>query len=130
MIIDEFSFESPNNFSYHISIDDDRNVLKKFELLYQGEKVFFEKEDLKASKEIARILEIKCFPNYLMPKSFKNPYSNFRGELEDGIQVNPFGFFEFMKEKMDKNFISSFINEFHFNLNLSFFFLSLCWYFI
>ena len=57
--------DNPNSDEYHIDIDDKNNVLQKFEQLYQGTKVFFNKEDLPIAQQITHFLGINNCPLYM-----------------------------------------------------------------
>ena len=57
-VITEFIKSNPNYLQYHLDINDERNVLRKFDQMYQNKLTFFEEGNLPISKKI-------------MPKLFK-----------------------------------------------------------
>ena len=58
-VINNFIIENPNNFHYFLNINDENNVLSKFEKLFQGMNVKFTVNDIPASKQITKLLQIQ-----------------------------------------------------------------------
>lgn len=67
----ESSSRNQNKLIYHINIADNKNVLKKFEQLFQGKLVFFNLDELDFCQRITDILEITCLPNYMRSSTNK-----------------------------------------------------------
>ena len=88
--------KNANIFSYYLNVDDPMNILKKFELMYQGKKVFFEKRDQQISEEIARLLELNSpiFNDSL----FQSP---------EGIIASTKSFSTLLRNEKYRNFIIS-----------------------
>ncbi|KAK8842518.1 hypothetical protein M9Y10_026110 [Tritrichomonas musculus] len=99
-VISGFLSTNPEQKEYHLDIDDNQNVLGKFEKMYQGECVTFEEDELPISQKITKLLNIIKCPNYLKPESLKTSefsYSNY----ETGT------FFEVVIDKLSlDNFLS------------------------
>lgn len=65
-VISEFINDNPHHLQYHLNIDDDLNVLGKFEKLYRGESIVFEEDELPTCYQITNMLNIFCLPRYLI----------------------------------------------------------------
>ena len=60
-IISLFLKNNPNNFQYHLDIQDDTNAIEKLEKIFQGESAVFSKDDIKTSQIIMKMLNISDF---------------------------------------------------------------------
>ena len=60
---------------FYLDIYDKTNVLEKFAKLYQGEKVYFNEEDLPACQKITKLLNIINCPYYMKPKELRKQFS-------------------------------------------------------
>ena len=110
--------KDPNFSKYHIDINDNENVLGKFEKLYEGKQVVFTEEELSTSKKITNNLKINCCPNYMKPESLKTHEDdkNYRIGLQNGVIIDEYNFFGFIKYRTNETFtIITNNNEYKFN---------------
>ncbi|KAK8838680.1 hypothetical protein M9Y10_032718 [Tritrichomonas musculus] len=103
----KFIKENHHEYKFHLDIEDPRNVLGKFEQLYQGQQVIFEPEDFQASYEITEKLSIFCCPNYLKPAKFEDLDdssfdTNDSYDLNSGVIIN--GLSQFLKNSKFQTF--------------------------
>ena len=77
-VISEHLNANPTELRYFLNINDEENVLGKFEQLFLGKTVIFDEDELPCSQRITKILQIKNCPNYLKPESLRSSefYSN------------------------------------------------------
>ena len=63
-VINYFLRDNPKHFQYHLEINDEKNVLGKFEQMFQGKTVYFTEEDIPTYQAIIDTLKIARCPNY------------------------------------------------------------------
>lgn len=68
-VISEFIEQHPDENHYNLGINDEENIIKKFEQLFLGESVTFDEDEIPSSQKITKMLQITNFPNCLKPKS-------------------------------------------------------------
>lgn len=61
----------PKNLQFHINVDDDQNVMKKVEDLYQNKKVIFYISDLIVLHHIIGALNIVDCPSFMLPEKLQ-----------------------------------------------------------
>ena len=110
-----FCLENSQINEYHLDINDESNVLQKFEQLYQGKTVYFTEEDIPVAKKITSLLMIRRIPSFLRNRDFNNPYY-YEGEGEpfsSGISLDKYRFDCFLSKKIPNSFtISTKNNEY------------------
>lgn len=117
-VITEYIKSNPTENQFNLNINDEENVLHKFEQLFQGLTVFFDEDDLPISQRITKILQFKNCPNYLKPESLRinERYSNGKYisnwssskinlEMENGVEINRTFFIEFLKDPKFQTFV-------------------------
>ena len=63
-IIKKAIYDKPDQLQYHLDINDDTNILQKFELLFEFENVIIKKDEFPIFHQIAEMLQIEdCFSN-------------------------------------------------------------------
>ncbi|KAK8841740.1 hypothetical protein M9Y10_026687 [Tritrichomonas musculus] len=68
-VISKILNENPYQKEYHLDINDNRNILRKIELMYQGQSVLFNKNDYPLLIAVLKSLDIKRFPYNLLLES-------------------------------------------------------------
>lgn len=71
-IIKEYVINNPAETKFHLNINDEENVLSKFEQLFNGKTVYFNEDEIPTSHRITKLLQIKNCPNYLKPESLQS----------------------------------------------------------
>ena len=104
-IISEFNKENPNYCKYHLNINDPKNVLGKFEQMYQGNPVIFDEDDIPIAKQITNSLKIKCCPNYIQQNSLNFNFYKEVPDLSDGIVMSKQSLNGFLKNESLRTFI-------------------------
>ncbi|KAK8840572.1 hypothetical protein M9Y10_030782 [Tritrichomonas musculus] len=96
--------ENPNIFQYHIDINDDENIMGKFEQLLLGQKVIFNESELPIAFNITQLLGILKIQKYLNKCCLynSNPYGSINNSI---IQLTKSSFKEFLKKKIHKSFV-------------------------
>ena len=106
LTISEFNEENPTFFEYHLNIYDNRNVLNKFERMYQGKTVFFDEEDIPIAKQITKSLKITRCPNSILQKVQSIEFfDDERVDLTTGIVMDKQSFNDFLKNESLRTFI-------------------------
>ena len=104
-VISNFIEENPNVNEYHIDVDDNYNVLGKFEKLYLGDNIVFKEDELPISKKITGLLNIICLPNYMKPENLKSEETiNSQLGLEEGVGINQNSLENFLRQKSHQTF--------------------------
>ena len=69
---------NPQLLEYHIDLNDEKNVMGKIELLYQGIEVKFNDSELFFTQKISELLNITCFPDFMKPLNlaYNNQFFN------------------------------------------------------
>ncbi|KAK8892326.1 hypothetical protein M9Y10_029552 [Tritrichomonas musculus] len=108
-VIANFIKNDLQNLQYHLNIDDERNILSKFDQLYQGQVVHLDKADLSIAEQIIRNLDIKCI----------YPFNQFliQHDLDYDIIIDDQSFIEFLHKDHLKTFtITTNKNEYKCNI--------------
>lgn len=58
-VITKFVKDNPDETNYFLNINDEENVLRKFEQLFLGKTVFFDEDEVPTSQRITKMLKIK-----------------------------------------------------------------------
>ena len=107
-IISEYVKNHPNERQYTLRITDEKNVLSKFEQLYQGKNVFFEEDELSISRQIIEILQIKNCPSYLKQGVLNNGHNPWMilllDTLESGVIIDHTCFINFLRKNCWETF--------------------------
>ena len=75
-VISQFLTNFPDKTEYHLDIEDNQNILGKYEKMYQGEFVLFDEEELLISHKITKLLNLVDCPNFLKPEGLKRQETN------------------------------------------------------
>ena len=84
-VISDLLNESPDLLEYHINIDDENDVLSKFEKIYQGKSIFFENNEKHTVDTITTLLGIDRFLDIM-----KNSYKIFTVDRYFGLDIGNF----------------------------------------
>ena len=111
-LISDLLNKNPNVLEYNLPISDEENVLKKFELLYQGKEVVFDEDELPSSQRITKILKIINCPNYLKPDSLKinevdtncNSVFSLNTDFKSGVKINMSYFINYLRKDLLQTF--------------------------
>lgn len=99
----------PNQQQYHLNINDERIILRKIELMYQGESILFEKDDYPTLKTILDQLQILRFPRNQLENIDEVSLIDFDNQTSDlfssRIIISIQDFNHYLKETAPKNFI-------------------------
>lgn len=79
-VIKDILKENPNTSQYHLDIEDDQNVLGKFEQIYQNKSVEFSKNESSILRQIIDGLNITNFPNFIDENDKIKFTYNFKGK--------------------------------------------------
>lgn len=60
--------DNPNITEFHIDINDEDNVMQKFEQMYQGDSVSYDIKDLYIVRQITSALNIISCPAFMQPE--------------------------------------------------------------
>lgn len=92
--IKERLLNNPTNLDFHRDIDDENNVLKKFEQLYQGKIINIPNEDVSTYSQIKDILNIDNFPNLSLSDYFNT----------NDITLDKVVFYNYLQNNASKSF--------------------------
>lgn len=96
-VISKYVQDHPNENCYHLNINDDSNILFKFEQLFQGQTVIFDEIDFPISVLITKSLQITNCPNYLKPESLKTQKDDQNISPQSGVEIDHQKFIEYLK---------------------------------
>lgn len=98
-VISDFIKEHPKDLHYFLNINDEENVLNKFEKLYQGKKVKFNEDDIPTSQKITKLLQIKNCPNNLKLESLHSYECGSIINYDNGVAIDKTSFLEFLQNE-------------------------------
>lgn len=81
-VISNFIQKNPSNLHYHLNTNDDKNVLSKFEQIYKGESVQFDKSEIRISQLIAEELNLFGFNDL---DSYSGVHRNFTNQKKSNF---------------------------------------------
>lgn len=98
---------NPDQFQYHLDINDEENIMNKFEQLYIGKPILFNNSEIPLVSTIIQKLDISNIPDFLKPNQMRQFYGRYHsaGRKSNGVQLNKLSFEVFLKKKVPKNFI-------------------------
>ncbi|KAK8836079.1 hypothetical protein M9Y10_040035 [Tritrichomonas musculus] len=100
-VISDFISQNPQTFHYHLDINDNSNILSKFEQLYQGKLVCFTDSELPMASQITSSLDITCCPNFLQNVSF---FLDEKESSENYVKIDMESFNDFLENYPLKTF--------------------------
>ena len=111
-VINDFHKGNPNHFQYHLDINDEGNVLGKFEQMYQGKIVHFEEKDITTYQKITEMLKITRCPNYKQSSTLPNPNPNvftfnFSDNITSGTKISENSIYCYLKNEAPQSFTIS-----------------------
>ena len=94
--------KDPNNFEYHIDINDDENITKRFENILQGYTSQFKFSELLQIRQIIKILDIYNCPIYFKENLSITNYYQIPSNIE--IEIEKISLINFLKTKYPQTF--------------------------
>lgn len=92
--IKERLLNNPTNLEFHLDIDDENNVLKKFEQLYQGKIINIPNDDVSTYSQIKDILNIDNIPNLSLSNYFNT----------NDVTLDKVVFYNYLQKNASKSF--------------------------
>ena len=119
-VITEFVRSNPAESQYFLNINDEVNVLYKFEQLFLGKIVIFTEDEIPYSQLITKELKIKNMPNCLKPDSLRTNDTNSNSSFVQGtvsVEINKSCLVNFLNRNQYQSFkITTKKNEYQCNI--------------
>lgn len=94
--------DNPNITEFHIDVNDEDNVMQKFEQMYQGDSVSYDIKDLYIVRQITSALNIISCPAFMQPERLLT--SSFSIQRKNTVQIDKKSLGSFLRTKIPLSF--------------------------